>query len=388
MKSIQHSIFDMDPVQESVQEPVASAPVASAPIFSPMVPQQVRTRPNLGVPFGSDRARKQTPEQLTELLHQFTSRWSIDLAQRTMPQLSPRNFRNIVQHKDQYYVGPTSFGTKYWLYCTTIQQRPFTFMISKRNQEAFSLKMTFPEYTESIFDCEMGRNESGQWQLIFSDAIVAQNEAIDHLPIQQRYHILQQFLQHAFPDKGSIYGTILLNQYYPLPYLADLMQRSAKHVPFRMSGLIFRHLSIKANDLLYVFQEHKTHRVEQPTPVPTSVPAPLDPASEEKQEIQEEESKTAVFRVDRCPALEKYTLTCQRDSELIRHGYACVQTIATSHLLLYLFYDEQLRLRPMRTGPHVECSYHPVFKRWQPIQVTTQPLSSLHHIMAVQDASS
>jgi len=301
-----------------------------------------------------------------------------------MPQLTPHNFRNLIHHKNQYYVGPTSFGSKYWLYCTTIRQRPFAFLISKKNQEAFSLKTTFPQYTESVFECEMGRELlTGQWNIVFSDVLVSKGETVDHMTLEHRYTILQQFIDDEFTDQPFCYGNVILNKYYPSIYLSDLVQRSAKHIPFKPSGLIFRHISHKNKDLLYVFQEHKTHRTvpepivesesdsEVEAEVEAKIEAPTTPA-----QVQ----RSAVFRIERCPELEKYMLIAQRDGEMIRYGYACVQTIETSHFLLHLFYDDHLRLIPMRTSPTVECVYNTIFRRWQPVKVTSAPISSIHSL--------
>jgi hypothetical protein len=137
-----------------------------------------------------------------------------------------------------------------------------------------------------------------------------------------------------------------------------------------------------------VFQEHKTHRTV-PEPIVESdsdsdVEVESDVDAEAKVEAPTptpvQVQRSAVFRIERCPELEKYMLIAQRDGEMIRYGYACVQTIETSHFLLHLFYDDHLRLIPMRTSPTVECVYNTIFRRWQPVKVTSAPISSIHSL--------
>ena len=70
-----------------------------------------------------------------------------------------------------------------------------------------------------------------------------------------------------------------------------------------------------------------------------------------------------------------YDLYLQGPNNIVKQGIACIPNLKCSKMIRELFNEQDVH-----TDIHVECQYNDKFNKWQPLKVSSEPMSKVEDV--------
>ena len=142
------------------------------------------------------------------------------------------NKKFINNFKNEHIFCFKSYGSPYLMYCTKINNVPYSLLIDKRINKGHSLpkmfivnyKFDIEVYSGSLFECELLRDNQNNWNLLIGDAYYVKNEILKkNKTIVERINIIYAILNDNYTEtEFSNVCPICVKKYYDVCDYTDV----------------------------------------------------------------------------------------------------------------------------------------------------------------------
>jgi len=301
--------------------------------------------------------------------------------------------------------------------------KPVCLFVDKVNCSIYFLKCQFSPslYDGTIFEGELVESNCGPYFMI-SDFLVYMRKDLSTISLDHRLSLLKSIFSptHYHPDPALEPFKIIIKDFVEYSQLESYINTYIPSTPYKekVSGLIFRPITNSNKNLIYNFRDcGKNIRTQIPMKLPTSVstishihnqrpisirnqsqmgdsnlqgvnlidiihkksPPKIAPNVDKSQQnnpiqttianfqINTEKHKEARFLLFETGNPDDYILKLiSHNGQLFQYGYALINDMKTSQHFQKLL--SELTTYEKKDGICVSCKYHPVFKKWKPIE--------------------
>ncbi len=320
------------------------------------------------------------------------------------------NKKNLYEIKDgDFKVSLCSYGKKYVLFLTTIEDKRYSVLINKKNEVMVHCKYNFQHqlYSGTLFDGELVKNEDNKWVFIINDVAYENGVNVITRSFEERQTIINDIIENKYLKNGENMTHIMKKLYFGYEHLEDLSTRYRGSLSYKCSGIYFRNVFNYSDNYLYVFPECRTDhqvltKVEETTTTNNSntnnredlvddIFGEVDVINtnrvnedtttnvkvDNKKNTYFAEKKTCKFLAKPTTKPDVYELYCKSfDRHIEKYAYAGIPNMQTSKLMKGLFknYVDEVDLTTLireRKAIFVECEYKKKFKKWIPLREAT-----------------
>ena len=251
--------------------------------------------------------------------------------------LNNENKNLIIDNITNYKFTPVSFGKKFMLFLTKIENQKYTIMINKKKKDLIAIDMELSDdlYDNTLLDGELYKLED-KWIYQVNDLFIYNNVNYRFKSLDIRLKILCNIFENNY-DFDTF--KIILIEPYSLNYFVDFIKNKDTILKFKTSGILFKNINTTDN-YLYIFEENRT------------------------------KTKKYIFDVKKTDLPDVYKLHCMKNNKIIEHSIAAIPNLDTSKKLKKLFSKTENVLR-------FECKYYKSFNKYVPIKLTDNDLTEL-----------
>ena len=251
--------------------------------------------------------------------------------------LNEGNKNIIMDNITDYQFTPVSFGKKFMLFLTKIDNKKYTIMINKKKKDLISIEMELDDalYDNTLLDGELYKLND-KWIYQVNDLFIYNNINYRFKSLDLRIKILQSIFETNYD-----YATfkIILVEHYTLNYFIDCIENKNTIFKFKTSGILFKNINNNKN-YLYIYKENRT------------------------------KTKKFIFNVEKTNLPDVYKLYCKNNNKIVEHSIAAIPNLETSQKLKQLFSETEEILR-------FECSYSKSFNKYVPLKITDESLTEI-----------
>jgi len=248
---------------------------------------------------------------------------------------------------NKHYITLSSFGKKYILFMTIINNKKYCFFINKKNNIIVSIRYRFKDaiFLNTIIDGELLKDNNNQWIFSIIDIFVYKGDCQSKYPLTNRLETLNNLINDEYKkDINFDVAKLEVKQYFDYRYINDLYNRYKEKLSYRCSGFIFKNMIINEKYLLYIFQENRTKHM----------------ISSDKINKNNDKDVLISFIVRKTELPDIYELYCSKNDALFKYGIALINTLSCSKFIKDLFNNKK------EENVYVSCSYNTDFKKWVP----------------------
>ena len=92
-------------------------------------------------------------------------------------------------------------------------------------------------------------------------------------------------------------------------------------------------------------------------------------------ELTKVKKNTLHFLIKSTLKRDVYDLYLQGPNNIVKQGIACIPNLKCSKMIREVFSGQETD-----TDIHVECQYNDKFKKWQPLKVSSEPMSKVEDV--------
>lgn len=260
-------------------------------------------------------------------------------------------------------------------------------------------------FSGTLFEGELVQCSNGKWLFLISDLLVNRGTALINCNLVKRINTLYSILDSMFMPNDMDPCAIQVKRYFTYEQSYELQKKFIPSLPYHTTGIIFKSLFMKFNDILFVLP-----RCPEPLPKSNTIQEeklkicrpqkqmlPQQESKHENEIIQEDENcengdndndnnndndktndliSTAYFLIKRTNLPDVYELTQLLKSTFAQMPpepqqpehegriFACIPDIQTSKMMREAFKESELKAE--RT---VRCEMHSRFNKWVPVEV-------------------
>lgn len=177
------------------------------------------------------------------------------------------NKKNLNEIRDgEFRVSLSSYGKKYVLFLTTINDRKHSILINKKNETMVNCQYKFHQslYEGTLFDGELVKNYDDKWIFIINDIAYYKGKNIVIKSFDERQKLIEDILNNEYlrNEENKNMTFVVKKQYFTNDYLQDLSTRFRDSLNYKNSGIYFKNIYNYSDNYLYVFPECRTdHQV-------------------------------------------------------------------------------------------------------------------------------
>ena len=245
-----------------------------------------------------------------------------------------------------------SSGTPYLLYCTQINGVNYTFLIDKKVKVGYDFPKIFVTpyqfdqslYSGTLFETELVRTKGNKWFLLIGDIYFHKSSSCKNITIMNRMTMIHKLLENEYnSDSFCDVCPIQVKRYFDYSDKDYIMDEFIPQLEYGTRGFYFVPLKCSYSKILYLFKDGELNKPKQ-------------------------KKDTLNFMIQKTLKRDVYELYLQGPNNIVKHGIACVPNLKCSQMMRELFTDITENLI-------VECRYNQKFKKWEPIQKTTESMS-------------
>lgn len=183
-----------------------------------------------------------------------------DINTRSYSFLNKSNINNL-NNNNKYYVTISTFGKKFLLFLTKINNINYCFFINKKKlNDIIIVNFNFDDelYTNTLIDGEFIKKNNNEWLFLISDIILHNGVLISKHPLNNKLQILENIFKNKFKINESDVCLILIKKYFDYKYLTSICETHINKLPYKCSGIVFKKNHGKSCDLLFIFPENRT----------------------------------------------------------------------------------------------------------------------------------
>jgi hypothetical protein len=246
-----------------------------------------------------------------------------------------------------------SSGTPYLLYCTQINGVNYTFLIDKKIKVGYDYPKIFVTpyqfdsslFTGTLFETELLRTKGNQWFLLIGDMYYCKSQNFKNKIIMDRMSCIHNIFDTQYnSDSFCDVCPIKIKRYFDYSEKDYVMNEFIPHLDYGTRGFYFVPLKCSYSKILYLFKDGEMKKPKQ------------------------EKKTTLNFMIQKTLKRDVYELYLQGDNNIVKQGIACVPNLKCSQMLRDLFNEFTDEII-------VECKYNLKFKKWEPLQKTTESMS-------------
>lgn len=251
-----------------------------------------------------------------------------------------------------------SSGTPYLLYCTQINGVNYTFLIDKKIKVGYDFPKIFVtpyQFNSSIFkgtlfEVELVRSKTNKWFLLIGDIYYHKSSSCKNIVIMDRMNLIQNLFEKEYnSDSFCDVCPIQLKRYFDYSEKEYIMNEFIPKLDYGSRGFYFVPLKCSYSKILYLFKEGDLKKPEKV------------------------KKNTLNFMIQKTLKSDVYELYLQGPNNIVKYGIACVPNLKCSLMLRAIFSDDSETVC-------VECKYNGKFKKWEPLQKTTEPMSKVDEV--------
>ena len=250
-----------------------------------------------------------------------------------------------------------STGTPYLLYFTQINGVNYTFLIDKKVKVGYDYPKIFVTpyqmdssvYSGSLFDVELVRDKQNNWLLLIGDCYYLKSQNCKHQVVMDRINSIHSVLQNDYQlDSFCDVCPLQIKRYFDYKDKDYVMNEFIPKLNYGTRGFYFVPLKCSYAKILYLFRD--------------------------KDKIVPTKEKTSLnFMIQKTLKRDVYELYLQGSNNIVKQGIACIPNLQCSQMLRDLFNEFTDEII-------VECKYNDKFKKWEPLQKTTESMSLVSEV--------
>lgn len=274
----------------------------------------------------------------------------ISLNFRNFTLLNDGNIDFLKKDIEKYVFGPVTFGKKFFLFLTKLEEEKCTIFINKKKPEQMILcKLDFDDklFEDTLIDGELFKQDNkGYFQAI--DIYLYKNENIYEKKLDYRMSKLKKVFKEKYTENKFDPCKFYIINYSQLSLFKSFYS-VRDNLGFKVSGVTFKNIEDNKN-YNFVFMENRKS-ITKPTTDKFDV----------------------VFKLKKTELPDVYDMYCLNNDEEYNYGIASISTLLLSEKLRILFSTKD----EMIWG----CSYVKSFRNFVPIKnLVNKKLSSLDKV--------
>ena len=250
---------------------------------------------------------------------------------------------------NKHLVTLSSFGKKYLLYITKINNKKYCFFICKKTNNIVSVRYRFKEniFCNTLIDGELLKDNDNNWIFSIIDIIVYKGNYLDKHNLNERLDILSELVNNEYnKDTNFDIAELKIKKYFEYCHMNDLSNSYMNNLNYRCSGFIFKNILINEKYLLYIFQENRTKKT----------------VNNDKIINNKINKSIPSFIIKKTELPDIYELYCSKENKLFKYGIASINTLACSKFIRDIIKENE--------DIYVKCSYNKLFNKWIPYSLT------------------
>lgn len=264
--------------------------------------------------------------------------------------LNDGNIDFLKKDIEKYVFGPVTFGKKFFLFLTKLEEEKCTIFINKKKPEQMILcKLDFDDklFEDTLIDGELFKQDNkGYFQAI--DIYLYKNENIYEKKLDYRMSKLKKVFKEKYTENKFDPCKFYIINYSQLSLFKSFYS-VRDNLGFKVSGVTFKNIEDNKN-YNFVFMENRKS-ITKPTTDKFDV----------------------VFKLKKTELPDVYDMYCLNNDEEYNYGIASISTLLLSEKLRILFSTKD----EMIWG----CSYVKSFRNFVPIKnLVNKKLSSLDKV--------
>ena len=277
-----------------------------------------------------------------------------------------------------------SSGTPYLLFLTQINNTNYCFLIDKKmNNDKYSYpKILIVPYSFSnelyqgtLFECELIRDKNQKWSLGMNDIYYNRGKSMNRTNVIDRINTIYDIFENNYTDSEyTEHCPIFIKKFFDYKDIQYVHKEFIPKLPYNIRGIYFTPLRTDYSKILYLFPRETNTKVENKK---NNKENKLNKEYKDTKEYKgkTEKKKSIVFRIMKTLKPDVYELYLKEDENLIKKGTALVQTIELSHKL-FSYFENKEQVDEVK----VECKYNDIFKKWVPLCLSKEEVSSIYDL--------
>lgn len=285
-----------------------------------------------------------------------------------------------------------SNGNPYLLYLTNINFQPHCIFIDKKIQHGYFFpRMIFaklwfkaPLFENTLFDGEMIRKESGEWEYVINDILCYKNFSLEKYNLVKRINIVYNILSKSFQPDSIQVCQLSIKKYVTVDKIRYLVEEFMPSLNYTCRGIYFKPFFIKFKDVLLNFDDslikkvvrikykHTGETFMMPEDMNQQKAAPVPTQEEARTTISTSSTNsnnaTKEFWVRKTSNPDIYELFEENRAFDSKPMIALVNNIDTSKFL-----RDSFRLLNVNDKLKMSCKFHVKFQKWIPM-ATNKPV--------------
>jgi len=252
-----------------------------------------------------------------------------------------------------------SSGTPYLLYCTQINGINYSLLIDKKIKVGYDYPKIFVTpyqfdssiFSGTLFETELLRDKHQNWHLLLGDIYYHKSANCANQVIMDRMNIIHNLLEKEYnSDSFCDVCPIQIKRYFDFKDKELLFNEFIPSLNYGTRGFYFVPIKSSYSKILYLFKEDDL-------------------------QIKKEKKNTLNFQIQKTMKRDVYDLYLQGPNNIVKQGIACVPNLKCSQMIRGLFNELDVH-----TDIRVECKFNEKFKKWEPLQKTMEPMSSVEDV--------
>jgi hypothetical protein len=259
--------------------------------------------------------------------------------------LHPQYEKNL---KNPHIACLKTSGSPYFLFFTKINKINYCLMIDKKINtghsfpKMFIVKLNITDddiYTGSLFETELLRDKSNNWQLLISDAYYYKNSNVNkNKNIIDRLNFIYEMMDN-YDKQNTDMCDICVKKYFEISDTDNIFTTFVPTLNYNIRGIYFIPINLNYSNLLHLIKQTDT--------------------------FAKKDKKNLNFKIVKDPHLpEIFDLYLRNNDGLEKIDIALINTLNTSKKVNDYFKENNI-------GDIIcECSYNKQFKKWTPVNKT------------------
>ena len=271
-----------------------------------------------------------------------------------------------------------SSGTPYLLFLTQINSTNYCFLIDKKLNDKYSypkiliVPYTFSNelYNGTLFECELIRDKNNKWSLGINDIYYNQGKCMNKIIIIERLNSIHNLFENLYTQSEySEVCPIFIKKYFDYKDMEFVKKEFIPQLSYNTRGFYFVPMRVDYSKILYLLPRDNSsnHSMKNQK---------IEPKKKQTHnQVCKHKGNTRVFRIMKTMKPDVYELYLKDEENLVKKGIALVQTTELSHKL-FSFFKNKDQLSEVK----VECVFNNDFKKWVPIKLSHEEITSVHDI--------
>lgn len=268
------------------------------------------------------------------------------------------NKRFITNFKNEHIFCFKSYGSPYLLYCTRINNIPYSILIDKKINRGHDLPKMFVVnykfdkdiYNGSLFECELVRDNQSNWFILIGDVYYLKNVILKkNKNIIERINLIYDLLDNHYTETEiANICNIRVKRYYDIDNYSNIY-KNINDLNYKVRGVYIVPININFANILYLYTD------------------------DDKQKMNISNNNNINFKVTKGSKPEIYDIYLRAPNGYQKIDNLYIQDTNFSKYMMDELSDVDEII--------LQCKYNNRFNKWEGIKKTT---NIVHHISDIK----